>query len=75
MVIVAVSASGLSDTETEARDAGVDDFVRKPYREAELLATIGERLGVRYTYGAPLVTAAASATRPPRRRRPRWRER
>ena len=48
--IFAVTASGLADAETEARDAGVDDFVRKPYREAELLATIGERLGVRYTY-------------------------
>ena len=50
--IFAVTASGLADTEPEARDAGVDAFVRKPYQEAELLATIGERLGVRYTYDA-----------------------
>jgi CheY-like chemotaxis protein/anti-sigma regulatory factor (Ser/Thr protein kinase) len=51
--IFAVTASGLADTEPEARDAGVDAFVRKPYQEADLLATIGERLGVRYTYGRP----------------------
>ena len=49
-VIVSVSASGLAETEDEAREAGVDAFVRKPYREGELLATIGDRLGVRYTY-------------------------
>jgi CheY-like chemotaxis protein len=51
-VIFAVTASGLADAETEARNAGVDDFVRKPYREADLLATIGERLGVRYIYSS-----------------------
>ena len=59
-------ASGLADTEGEAREAGVDAFVRKPYREGELLAAIGERLGVRYLY-------ASSGPRPsvaaPRRRR------
>jgi CheY-like chemotaxis protein len=50
--IIAVTASGLADREHEARDAGADAYVRKPYREAELLATIGEKLGVRYTYGS-----------------------
>ena len=50
--IIAVTASGLADTESEAREAGVDAFVRKPYREGELLAAIGERLGVRYVYGS-----------------------
>ena len=51
-VIFAVTASGLADAETEARNAGVDDFVRKPYREVDLLATIGERLGVHYIYSS-----------------------
>jgi CheY-like chemotaxis protein len=50
--IFAVTASGLADTETEARESGVDAFVRKPYREGELLAAIGERLGARYLYGS-----------------------
>ena len=53
-VIVAVTASGMTDADREARAAGADAFVRKPYREAELLAVIGERLGVRYVYGSPV---------------------
>ena len=50
--IFSVTASSLADTENEARESGVDAFVRKPYQEGELLAAIGERLGVRYLYGA-----------------------
>jgi len=49
--IFSVTASGLADIESEARESGVDAFVRKPYREGELLAAIGERLGARYLYG------------------------
>jgi DNA-binding response OmpR family regulator len=50
--IIAVSASGLAETENAAREAGADAFVRKPYREGELLAVIGERLSVRFVYGS-----------------------
>ena len=50
--IIAVTASGLADTEGEAREAGVDGFVRKPYRESALLSLIGEHLGVRYVYAS-----------------------
>ena len=64
--IIAVTASGLAGTEDEARDAGVDAFVRKPYREGELLAVIGERLGVRYVYGSPV---RGRRSHGPRRRR------
>jgi FixJ family two-component response regulator len=60
--IFSVTASGLADTENEARESGVDAFVRKPYREGELLAAIGERLGARYVYGS-------SAARPSSRGR------
>ena len=58
--IISVTASGLADTESEAREAGVDAFVRKPYREGELLAAIGERLGVRYVYGSSVAAAVGS---------------
>jgi PAS domain S-box-containing protein len=51
--IIAVSASGLVESENAAREAGADAFVRKPYLESELLAVIGERLGVRFVYGSP----------------------
>jgi CheY-like chemotaxis protein len=50
--IFAVTASGLAGIENEARESGVDAFVRKPYRDGDLLAEIGERLGVRYLYGS-----------------------
>jgi PAS domain S-box-containing protein len=50
--IFSVTASGLAGTENEARESGVDAFVRKPYQEGELLAAIGERLGARYLYGS-----------------------
>jgi CheY-like chemotaxis protein len=50
--IFSVTASSLAEAESEAHRAGVDAFVRKPYLEGELLATIGARLGVRYVYGA-----------------------
>ena len=59
----AVTASGLADTESEAREAGVDAFVRKPYREGELLAAIGERLGVRYLYAIAGPSAVGRAHR------------
>ncbi len=61
--IVAVTASGMADAEREARDAGADAFVRKPYREAELLAVIGERLGVRYAYGSSVAAPAGRVIR------------
>jgi CheY-like chemotaxis protein len=52
--IISVTASGLADTEKEVGEAGADAFVRKPYRESELLAAIGEQLGVRYVYESPV---------------------
>ena len=58
-----MTASGLVDTEIEAREAGVDAYVRKPYREGELLAAIGERLGVRYVYGSSVPRPSVRAHR------------
>ena len=49
-LIFSVTASSLAYTEEEVRKAGADAFIRKPYQEGELLAIIGEALGVRYVY-------------------------
>jgi len=59
--IIAVTASGLPDRESEARDAGADAFLRKPTRENELLAAIGELAGVRYVYEPSGARPAAHA--------------
>ena len=63
--IFSVTASGLAGTETEARESGVDAFVRKPYREGELLAAIGERLGARYLFGSSVPRPPGLAQRDP----------
>ena len=61
--IFAVTASGLADRESEAREVGADAFVRKPYREGELLAAIGRQAGVRYVYESPAGRPAARTSR------------
>jgi PAS domain S-box-containing protein len=50
VAIIAVTASGLADSELEALQAGANDFVRKPFKEGDLLARVGRLLGVRYAY-------------------------
>jgi PAS domain S-box-containing protein len=60
-VIVAVSASVLSDDQATVRADGCDDFVRKPYREEEIVAQLVKHLGVRMVYAdaSPVPPAAA----------------
>jgi CheY-like chemotaxis protein len=60
-VIVAITASATAETEQEARAAGADGFLRKPYQEGELLVTIGELLGVRYVYEPDVEPAPLNA--------------
>jgi CheY-like chemotaxis protein len=59
-VIVAVSASVLSDEHAAVRADGCDDFVRKPYRESEIVACLVKHLGVRMVYADALPTAASA---------------
>jgi signal transduction histidine kinase/CheY-like chemotaxis protein len=50
--IVAVTASALSEERDEMLQAGMDDFVRKPYRLSEIYESLGRQLGVQYIYAA-----------------------
>ena len=59
--IVAVSASVFSEQRTEVLTQGMDDFVRKPYRPAEIFECLERHLGVRYIYGPAEPAAADSA--------------
>jgi CheY-like chemotaxis protein len=52
--IVAVTASAFSEQRKEMLAAGMDDYVRKPYRAAKIYDCLSKHLGVKYLYeGAP----------------------
>ncbi|NES69571.1 MAG: response regulator, partial [Okeania sp. SIO2D1] len=48
--IIALTASVLEEEKVVVLSAGCDDFMRKPFREADILKKMGEYLGVRYVY-------------------------
>ncbi|MFA6920981.1 MAG: ATP-binding protein [Gallionella sp.] len=48
--IIAVTASAFAEQRNEALDAGMDDFVRKPYRSGDLYECLSKQLGVQYVY-------------------------
>jgi signal transduction histidine kinase/DNA-binding NarL/FixJ family response regulator len=49
-VIVALTASSFDEERDAILKAGCDEFLRKPYREEELLEVIRSRLGVEFVY-------------------------
>jgi CheY-like chemotaxis protein len=48
--IIAVTASALEEERHVALASGADDFVRKPFKEADLLEAIRRVLGAEYSY-------------------------
>lgn len=48
--IIAVSASAFTEMQQEAKTSGADDFIAKPFREAELFEKIGKLTGLQYIY-------------------------
>jgi len=48
--IVALTAHALEEERHEIQNAGCDDFLRKPYRESDLLDVMGRNLGLSYVY-------------------------
>ncbi len=60
--IIAVTASAMDDNRQELMEIGADDFIGKPFREAELFQKIQTHTGVAYQYAedpteAPMETA------------------
>ena len=52
--IAALTASAFSTQRQETLDAGMDDFVRKPFRPEEIFDCMARLLGVQYVYAAPV---------------------
>jgi CheY-like chemotaxis protein len=59
--IAAVTASVLAGLGNEMLEAGLDDFLRKPYRPAEIFDCMARHLGVRYVYAENASRRAAHA--------------
>ena len=59
--IVAMTASVFASERDQMLTAGMDDFVRKPYRPAEVFACMGRLLGLRYRH---IETLAATRAEP-----------
>lgn len=51
--VIALTASALEDEKAIVLSVGCDDFLRKPFREADLFATMQKHIGVRYVYDVP----------------------
>jgi CheY-like chemotaxis protein len=51
--IAAVTASGLEGERKEVLAAGLDDYVRKPWRPNEIFECMARHLGIRYRRAAP----------------------
>ncbi|TAK62048.1 ATP-binding protein [Methylobacter sp.] len=53
--IVALTASVFTEQQQEFLNAGVNDIVSKPYREAEIFALMTKHLGVQFIYDEPVI--------------------
>ncbi|MEZ2275476.1 MAG: ATP-binding protein [Microcoleus sp.] len=60
--IVAVSASTAEKGRTMVLSDDYDDFIRKPFREAEIFDALHKHLGVRYIYDEPHNTQESNQT-------------
>ena len=58
--IVALTAHVFKEEGASILSAGFDDFVSKPFREAELFAVMSRHIGVRYIYEEPTAADAAA---------------
>jgi len=50
IVIIAVTASAYDEERTEVLSAGCDDFLRKPFKDADVFDLLHTHLGVRFVY-------------------------
>jgi signal transduction histidine kinase/DNA-binding response OmpR family regulator len=63
--IVAVTASAFAEQRKEMLAAGMDDYVRKPYRVAEIYDCLAKHLGVKFLYDSVKETQEHDVTLTP----------
>jgi PAS domain S-box-containing protein len=56
--IIAVTASAMDENRQELMEIGADDFISKPFREAEVFQKIHAHVGVEYVYAEHSVAAS-----------------
>src|SRR5579871_32510 len=56
--IIAVTASAMDENRRELTEVGADDFIGKPFREAELFEKIHTHMGVEFVYAEESAVAA-----------------
>jgi CheY-like chemotaxis protein len=61
--IIALTASVLEEEKAIVLSAGCDDFMRKPFREAEIFTVMNKHIGVRYIYEEPIDKAVQSLSK------------
>jgi PAS domain S-box-containing protein len=60
--IVALSASNFEETRAVVLSVGCDDFIHKPFREADIFDALHKHIGVRYVYDEPLIEPNSTPT-------------
>ena len=55
--VIALTAGVLEDERAIAISAGCDDFIRKPFRNSDIFATMNKHIGVRYIYEEAATTS------------------
>ncbi|MBN1874493.1 MAG: response regulator [Anaerolineae bacterium] len=66
-MVIALTASAFEEDRTTILAEGCDDFVRKPFRQADIFEMLSKHLGVRFQYDdVPLATLAEEEETPER---------
>ena len=60
--IIALSASNFGEARAVVFSAGCDDFIHKPFREADIFDALHKHIGVRYVYDEPPIEPNSTPT-------------